>query len=131
VPRNVDPAIREIANVHLYDVDDLSGIVASQHPISANAIAAAEQIAQSETGHFLAFLAERHLAPYVQNLIEQAEQIRSTQVAQAMAHLGTLDPAQQRAIDALATSLVNKLVFTSIHTLKRAAALETIAAPKP
>ncbi len=30
VPRNVDPAIRDIAGTHVYDMDDLNAVVASQ-----------------------------------------------------------------------------------------------------
>ncbi|MBI5304556.1 MAG: glutamyl-tRNA reductase [Chloroflexi bacterium] len=118
VPRNVDPAIRNIPHAHLYDMDDLSAVVATHHPVAAVAVAAAERIADEETQHFLAFLRERQVAPLVQDLLAHAETIRQTEVAKAFAHLGNLTPEQQRAVDALATSLVHKLVFNSIHTIK-------------
>lgn len=118
VPRNVDPAIRRLAHAHLCDMDDLSAIVASQHPVGAAAVAAAERIAEEETARFHASLRERQVAPLVQDLLAQAETIRQTQVAKAFARLGALDPQQQRAIDALAASLVNQLVYTAIHTIK-------------
>ncbi len=118
VPRNVDPAIREIPGARVYDVDDLSAVVAAQHPIAATALAQVEQIAEDETKKFLAWMREREIAPMIQDLLAQAETIRQAEIAKAFAHLGALDPAQQRAIDALASSLVNKLVYTSIHTIK-------------
>jgi hypothetical protein len=65
VPRNVDPTIRDIVGTHVYDMDDLNVVVASQHPIAATAVAAAEKIAEEETQHFLTFLSERQLAPFV------------------------------------------------------------------
>ncbi len=118
VPRNADPAIRNIAGARVYDIDDLRPVVALQHPVAASAIAAAEDIVKEETQNFLSFLRERQLAPLVQNLIGQAEQIRQAEVAKVLEQFGKLDPEQQRAIDVLATSLVKKLVYTSIHTIK-------------
>ena len=130
VPRNVDPAIRAIVGTHVYDMDDLNVVVASQHPIAATAVAAAEKIAEEETQHFITFISERQLAPFVQDLIGQAEQIRQTQVVKALEHLGELNPVQQRAIDALTKSLVNQLVYTSIHTIKQVKSIERTVAHK-
>jgi glutamyl-tRNA reductase len=55
VPRNVDPAARALANVRLYDMDDLSVVVAAHHPMAAQAIAAAEEIVAQEVVGFLAW----------------------------------------------------------------------------
>jgi len=118
VPRNVDPAIRDLDGAHLYDVDDLSAVVATQHPVAATALAQVEHIAEDETKNFLVWLREREMAPAIQALLAQAEAIRQAEVAKAFAHLGALDPAQQRAVDALASALVNKLVYTSIQKIK-------------
>jgi len=118
VPRNVDPAIREIVGARVFDVDDLSAVVATQHPVAATALAQVEQIVEEETKNFLAWWRERALAPAIQDLLVQAETIRQAEVAKAFAHLGSLDPAQQRAVDTLASALVNKLVYTSIQKIK-------------
>lgn len=117
VPRNVDPAVREIANVRLYDMDDLSAVVATHHPVAASAIAAAEAIVAQEVAAFLAWQRERELAPRVIALRAQAEQIRQEEVSKILARV-SFAPEQQRALDALAHALTNKLLYAATHTLK-------------
>jgi glutamyl-tRNA reductase len=69
-------AARALANVRLYDMDDLSAVVAAHHPIAAQAIAAAEEIVAQEVVGFLAWWCERQIAPLIVSLRSQAEEIR-------------------------------------------------------
>jgi glutamyl-tRNA reductase len=117
VPRNVDPAARTISNVQLYDMDDLSAVVAAHHPIAAQAIAAAEEIVAHEVAEFLAWWRERQIVPLIVSLRSQAEEIRRAEVTKTLER-SNLTPEQQQAVDALATSLTNKLLYASIHALK-------------
>ena len=118
VPRNVDPAARTIPNVRLYDMNDLSAVVAAHHPIVSPAIAAAEEIAAQEVAEFTAWWRERQAAPLIIALRSQAEEIRQTEVTRTLERLN-LTSEQQHAIDALARSLTNKLLYASIHAIKQ------------
>ena len=118
VPRNVDPAARTIPNVRLYDMDDLSAVVAAHHPIISPAIAAAEEIVAQEVAEFIAGWRERQVAPLIIALRSQAEEIRRTEVIKTLERLN-LTSEQQQAIDALAKSLTNKLLYASIHAIKQ------------
>jgi glutamyl-tRNA reductase len=120
VPRNVDPAIRALPGVRLYDMDDLSAVVAKHHPIAAPAIAAAEEIALQSATDFLAWWRERQSVPLIQALRAQAESMRQAEVSKTLSRLGSLTPEQQKAIDALSTTLVNRLLYVSIHAIKAA-----------
>jgi len=117
VPRNVDPAAREIENVRLYDMDDLSAVVATHHPVAASAIAAAEAIVAQEVAAFLEWQREREIAPRLVSLRAQAEEIRQREVKKILERWN-LSPEQQQMIDALATSLTNKLLYAAAHALK-------------
>jgi glutamyl-tRNA reductase len=117
VPRNVDSAAREIQNVRLYDLDDLSAVVATHHPVAAQAIVAAEEIVAQEVAAFLEWLREREIAPRIVSLRAQAEEIRHSEVTKTLARLN-LAPEQQQAIDALATSLTNKLLYAAAHAIR-------------
>lgn len=117
VPRNVDPAVRDIANVRLYDMDDLSVVVATHHPIAASALAAAETIVAQQVAAFLDWQRERALAPRLVALRAQADQIRQEEIAKMLAR-ASFAPEQQRALDAFANALTNKLLYAAMHTLK-------------
>jgi glutamyl-tRNA reductase len=117
VPRNVDPAVREIENVRVYDMDDLSAVVATHHPIAASAIAAAEAIVAQEVAAFLDWQRERELAPRLVALRAQAEAIRRSEV-QKILERWNLPPEQQEMLNALATSITNKLLYAAAHTLR-------------
>lgn len=116
VPRNVEPSAREIENARLYDMDDLSAVVARHHPIAAAALAEAEAIVAHEVAAFLEWQRERAIAPRIVALRAQAEQIRQAEVRKALERV-TLAPEQQRALDALAASLTNKLLYAAVHAL--------------
>jgi glutamyl-tRNA reductase len=118
VPRNVDPAARTIPNVRLYDMDDLSAVVATHHPIVSPAIAAAEEIVAQEIAEFVAWWRERQAAPLIIALRSQAEEIRQAEVTKTLERLN-LTPEQQQAIDGFAKSLTNKLLYASIHAIKQ------------
>lgn len=117
VPRNVDPATRALTNVRLYDMDDLSDVVATHHPVAAHAIAAAEAIVAQAIAEFSAREREREIAPRIVSLRTQAEQIRQAEVTKTLERLN-LTPEQQQAVDALATSLTNKLLYAAAHAIK-------------
>lgn len=121
VPRNVDPAVRTIPNVRLYDMDDLNTVVAAHYPVASSAIAAAEGIIAQETAAFLAWWHERQIGPLIVSLRSQAEEIRQVEVAKILGRSSNLTPEQRQVIEALATSLVNKLLYASIHAIRSCA----------
>lgn len=121
VPRNVDPASRTLAGVTLYDMDDLSDIVRTQHAVAAPAVAAAEAIAAAEADAFIAWLQERRTVPLIQDLFAQAEAIRQAEIAQCLARLAGAPEAQAMAIEALGASLTRRLLFVAARAVKAAA----------
>jgi glutamyl-tRNA reductase len=117
VPRNVEPSAREIENARLYDMDDLSAVVAAHHPVAASAMVAAETIVAQEVAAFLEWQREREIAPRLVSLRAQAEQIRQAEMRKMLERV-TLTPEQQRALDALAASLTNKLLYAAAHAIR-------------
>src|SRR6266576_4669562 len=52
VPRDVDPAIAQIENVFLYDIDDLQTVAAQATARRRDEVPAAERIVEEETDRF-------------------------------------------------------------------------------
>ena len=53
VPRNLDPAIGELENVYLYDIDDLEEIVVANQRLRLNEVTACSQIIEKQLTGFL------------------------------------------------------------------------------
>ena len=58
VPRNVDPAVANLENVHLFDVDDLQGLVGSSQEERRQALDAARAILAGKVDRFLSWRRE-------------------------------------------------------------------------
>lgn len=121
VPRNVDPASRAVAGVDLYDMDDLSEIVKTQHHVAGPAIAAAEAIAEAEADGFIEWLRQRRVVPLIQDLFAQSEAICKAEVEQCLARLPDTSEERRRAIAALGENLTRRLLFGATHAIKAAA----------
>ena len=118
VPRNVDPAVRSLHGLRLYDMDDLVTVVAEHHPVAAPAIAAAEGIAAQEASAFMGWWRQRQAAPVIQALRAQAGSVRQAELARALRRLGPLTAEQENALQAFSQALVNKLLHTPTCRLK-------------
>lgn len=81
VPRDVDPEVRGIEGVRLYDLDDLRGW--GSDVVAPESLAAAESIVESETAEYLDWLAARAAVPTIRALVERAERILDAELEHA------------------------------------------------
>ncbi|MGQ9840432.1 MAG: glutamyl-tRNA reductase [Anaerolineae bacterium] len=121
VPRNVDPAARAIPGISLYDIDDLSEIVKTQHHVAAPAIAKAEAIAAAAADGFIAWLQQRRIVPLVRDLLAWSEKVRAAETDKCLKRLALTSEADIQALEALSTSLTHKLLYVAIRAIKSAA----------
>jgi len=121
VPRNFDPRINDLADVYLYDIDDLSGVAESNRDEREREAAKAEQIVVAEVEDFCRWLDGLDVVPTIVALREKAETIRRQEIAKTLASLRNLGEREQRAIEAMSTAIVNKLLHGPITQLKREA----------
>ncbi len=63
VPRNLDPAIRQLENVHLYDIDDLDDIASSNRKMRLGEMDRCAEIIERETDCFLSRFQLRERVP--------------------------------------------------------------------
>lgn len=122
VPRDIDTDVTTIPGVHLCTVDDLQGAV--QHTLDQRnlAIDAAQMIADREVQAFNDWMRCQSALPTLSALRQLAETLRCGEIERAHRHLASLSPEQQRAVDAMTRSLVNKLLHAPTLRLKDAAA---------
>jgi glutamyl-tRNA reductase len=130
VPRDVDPAVNEIDNIYLYDIDDLEG-VASVHRLERQQEAAhAELLIEREVASFMRWLKSLDVVPTIVTLRRRLEEIRETELAKALEirdtelakaldRLPNLNPEQQAVVRTLAHGIINKVLHYPTTELKR------------
>ena len=122
VPRDLDPAIRELDGCYLYDIDDLEGIVTETLSLRRREAERAESIVAAEAEKFHEWHASLDVVPAIASLRAWAEEIREAELQKAEALLGKLDDSQRRAVEAVTAQIVNKLLHPPTVRMKQAAA---------
>ena len=122
VPRNIDPAVNELDNVYLYDVDDLQGVVETNLEQRRDEAAKAEAIVTEEVAGFKKWMASLDAVPTVIALRERAEAVRQEELAKAFNKLGVVDARTELVINSLANNIVNKLLHPPTVSLRTEAA---------
>ena len=124
VPRDLDPAIRELDGCYLYDIDDLESVVAESLAGRRREAVRAEEIVVAEAERFRAWQASLDVVPAITSLRRRAEEIRIAELAKAEGRLEGLSDAERRTVDSVTAGIVNKLLHLPTVRLKEAAAAE-------
>lgn len=119
VPRNVDPAVAKLANLFVFDVDDLEAVVASNIREREREAERAELIVESEVMQFQQALRNLDIGPAVGALKEKLKRIAQEEFQRQRHRLGPLTPEQERAVEAMLMSAVNKISHPVIHRMRR------------
>jgi glutamyl-tRNA reductase len=122
VPRDLDPAIHELDECYLYDIDDLESIVAETLVGRRREAERAETMVAAEAQKFHEWHASLDVVPAIASLRARAEEIREAELRKADALLGRLDDSQRRAVEAITAQIVNKLLHLPTVRMKQAAA---------
>jgi glutamyl-tRNA reductase len=119
VPRDIDPAVNDLDNVYLYDIDDLQHVVAENLRARQREAALGEVIIEREVEDVLRWFDEQQIVPAVIRLRRKAEMIRNQELAKLFTKNGAFSEAEREAIEAMASSIINKLLHTPIVRLKQ------------
>jgi glutamyl-tRNA reductase len=122
VPRDLDLAIHELDACYLYDIDDLESVVAQSLAGRRREAGRAEEIVLDEAERFRAWQASRDVVPAIASLRALAEEIRESELERARSRLDRLTEAEQRAVEAVTSRIVDKLLHRPTVRMKEAAA---------
>jgi glutamyl-tRNA reductase len=122
VPRDLDPAIDELEDCYLYDIDDLQEVVEASLAARRHEGEAAESIAVQEARKFGSWLSSLEVVPAITQLRARAEEIRQAELARAEGRLGRMSDADRNAVESLTSQIVNKLLHLPTVRMKEAAA---------
>jgi len=122
VPRDIDPTVNDLADVYLYDIDDLSGVVSQNLDERMREAERAEVIIAEEMLEFERWLESLEVVPTVAAIRAKAELIRQTEFEKAIRRLGGLSEKELKTVEALTSSIVNKMLHDPTQRLKDVAA---------
>jgi len=119
VPRDIDPAVRELAGVFLYDIDDLERVVARNLDERRAAAAEAEKIVLREAVAFFARLDAERVVPTIIALRQLLEEIRQEEMESLRTGLDTLTVAQEKAIGEMTARITQRVANRLARELKQ------------
>jgi glutamyl-tRNA reductase len=119
VPRNLDPAIGELPNAFVFDIDDLESVISSNIREREREAERAELIVESEVMQFQQTLRLMDIGPSIGALRERLQEIARAEMARQRNRLGPLTPEQESAIEALLVSAVNKISHPLLTRMRR------------
>lgn len=118
VPRNIDPSVNDVANVFLYDIDDLQEVVNANLRERMKEAERAETLVSEEVERMMARLKVVEITPTIVGLQEQLEQIRSAEIEKARRRYGPFTPQQEEALEAATRAIINKVAHGPISELR-------------
>jgi glutamyl-tRNA reductase len=121
VPRDVDPACREIPGVSLHDVDDVQQIVATNTGEREAEARRAEQILAAELERFEEWLSSLEVVPTIASLRERADEIVRRVLAENATRWESLSEADRERLEAMAAAIASRLLHEPTLRIKRAA----------
>ena len=118
VPRNIDPAVKDIDNAFLFDIDDLEMHINQNREERRCEASKAEQMVQEEVQSILSWMKTLQVTPTILALRRRAEDIKQMELQKTWSRLRSLSPQERAAVESLASGVVNKLLHGPLVALK-------------
>jgi len=118
MPRDVDPAARELDGLHLIDLEDLRSHADRGLEERRQAVGEARELVRTAIERYEAEQAGRTADPVVAALYRRGEELRQAEWERLGARLEHLSERDRAVVEALTRSLVAKLLHTPTMALK-------------
>lgn len=121
VPRDVDPAVNDLDNVYLYDIDDLQTVVDSNLEERRHAAEKARELLDGEVASFDRWRQTADVAPVIAALSDHLHHVGKEEIERYRRKMQSFSPEQRELVEEFARSLVQKILHPAIRHLKSAA----------
>ena len=121
VPRDIDPAVAELADAYLYTVDDLEDIIQDSLRSRQEAALQAEDIIEIQVDHFLEWIRSLDAVGAIRALRGRGERMREEVLGRARQMLAAGRPPQE-VLEWATHTLGNKLLHAPSAALREAGA---------
>ena len=121
VPRDVEPAVNELDDVYLYNIDDLQAVVEESMAGRQQEAQSAEPIVEEEVAKFQTWLRSREVGPTIGDLQRWADELETAEWERVGGRLSHLSERDRKQVGVLLRGLKNKLLRRPILHLREAA----------
>jgi len=121
LPRDVDPRVGDLANVFLYNLDDLQAVVTANLERRRAELPTAEELIESEVAKYWDWVAGLAAVPVLTAMRDRMEALRAKELADAMRRLQHLPPAERAVVEEFSRTLMNKFLHEPTVRLRAAA----------
>ena len=121
VPRDIDPAARDIDNVFLFDIDDLEKVVAANRQEREGEIRRVQDIIDDELKQFLHWFNALGTGPLIRELRQRAATLQQQELARWTAKLSQLSADDQQLVEGILRGYANKLLHDPLVQIRELA----------
>jgi glutamyl-tRNA reductase len=118
MPRDVDPDVRRVDGILLYDLEGLQRVLKASAEERRIALEQAEKIIVEETAFFRERLRAEHVVPTVVALRRRLDQICRQELESFVAERGPFSREQDQSLHAITTQLIQKIASFLARELK-------------
>jgi glutamyl-tRNA reductase len=119
VPRNVDPAARDIPGVHLFDLDDLQRLCCPAAGAASAAVHDAHQVVEDEVLRLRQSLRGKAAAGKLAELHRLGVELAEQESARALARLESLSESDREVVREMADRLVRRVLYPVSRDLRQ------------
>jgi glutamyl-tRNA reductase len=119
MPRDIDPAVRDLPQVVLYDMDDLRGALAGEVNGHNAGSVRSTPVIDREVVRFQEWLATRDVVPAISALRDRAETTADQVLREHAASWECISPNDRELVAVVAHAVVNRLLHEPTVRLKR------------
>ena len=121
VPRDIDPRVREVAGITLFDMDDLQRTVARNLDVRETEASRARTIVDDELERFDRWLSTLDVVPTISALRKRGDEIAEQVLRENAGRWESLSEADRDRLEMMARALVSRLLHEPTTRLKHAA----------
>lgn len=121
VPRDIEPAVGDIDNVYLYDMDDLEQVAQENLAARREEMERGLAIVERESAQFLEWTRGVLTEPALLSMTEEMHAIRERELKRTLAALPGLTEEQRAEIEQLANRIVKQILNRPLKHIKREA----------
>jgi glutamyl-tRNA reductase len=121
VPRDIDPRVRELPGMTLYDMDDLQRTVARNLDVQEAEASRARTVIEEELQRFDRWLSTLDVVPTIAALRERGEGVAEQVLRENEGRWESLSEADRERLEVMARAIINRLLHEPTSRLKRSA----------
>jgi glutamyl-tRNA reductase len=121
VPRDIDPTVRNLPGITLYDIDDLQSVATQNLDQRSQEAGRAQALIAEEVERFETWLSSLDVVPTIAALRQRGEAIVQQVLKENESRWESLSQADRRRLGAMARAVVSRLLHEPTLRMKRSA----------